>query len=187
MRGPVYELRAVITHFGRHENGHYIAYRKHPAGKSDREAVDDGNEKESETQTEKWWRLSDDEVSQVSEDEVLDQGGVFMLFYDLVEDAKMVPLSRLETEEAAETADVSRHFADTASTSTEPVPSLAESQRSDTEHSDDESLAYDEGLYAPARPVHVKPWVPKTGSSRDYEDEIPEQRLHSANTGVLMV
>ncbi|TPX08170.1 uncharacterized protein E0L32_001934 [Thyridium curvatum] len=28
--GPFYELRAVLTHYGRHENGHYICYRKHP-------------------------------------------------------------------------------------------------------------------------------------------------------------
>lgn len=29
--GPLYELRAVITHYGQHENGHYVCYRKHPA------------------------------------------------------------------------------------------------------------------------------------------------------------
>ncbi|KAL9941464.1 hypothetical protein D7B24_003961 [Verticillium nonalfalfae] len=28
--GPLYELQAVVTHFGRHENGHYICYRKFP-------------------------------------------------------------------------------------------------------------------------------------------------------------
>lgn len=27
--GPMYELRAVITHYGRHENGHYVCYRRH--------------------------------------------------------------------------------------------------------------------------------------------------------------
>lgn len=26
--GPLYELRAVVTHIGRHENGHYVCYRK---------------------------------------------------------------------------------------------------------------------------------------------------------------
>ncbi|KLU92738.1 hypothetical protein MAPG_11640 [Magnaporthiopsis poae ATCC 64411] len=30
LNGPIYELRAVVTHQGRHENGHYICYRKHP-------------------------------------------------------------------------------------------------------------------------------------------------------------
>ncbi|KAL2135065.1 hypothetical protein VTI74DRAFT_9881 [Chaetomium olivicolor] len=35
--GPIYELRAVVTHFGHHENGHYVCYRRHalrPASKS---------------------------------------------------------------------------------------------------------------------------------------------------------
>lgn len=29
--GPVYELRAVVTHYGHHNNGHYICYRRHTA------------------------------------------------------------------------------------------------------------------------------------------------------------
>jgi ubiquitin carboxyl-terminal hydrolase 1 len=81
IRGPSYELRAVVTHYGRHENGHYIAYRKHPA----LEEVVEGLKEEKAPRKSQWWRLSDDDVSQVSEDNVLNQGGVFMLFYDLVE------------------------------------------------------------------------------------------------------
>jgi ubiquitin carboxyl-terminal hydrolase 1 len=30
LSGPIYELRAAVTHYGRHENGHYICYRKYP-------------------------------------------------------------------------------------------------------------------------------------------------------------
>ena len=30
-----YELRAVVTHYGRHENGHYIAYRRHASSTVD--------------------------------------------------------------------------------------------------------------------------------------------------------
>lgn len=30
LRGPIYELRAAVTHYGRHENGHYICYRRYP-------------------------------------------------------------------------------------------------------------------------------------------------------------
>ncbi|KAL2019985.1 hypothetical protein VTK56DRAFT_8985 [Thermocarpiscus australiensis] len=30
LTGPIYELRAVITHYGQHENGHYVCYRRHP-------------------------------------------------------------------------------------------------------------------------------------------------------------
>ncbi|MCJ1284057.1 hypothetical protein MMC26_003388 [Xylographa opegraphella] len=71
--GNLFILRAVITHFGRHENGHYICYRRNP---QDVSLNDDGEEGDS------WWRLSDEEVSEVSEEVVLDQGGVFMLFYE---------------------------------------------------------------------------------------------------------
>lgn len=120
--GPIYELRAVVTHYGRHENGHYVCYRKHPRAPTTRE--EDGtveksdqpaqlasdehsddtssiHEKEpgdedhfleaSETPVEEpqtdsqWWRLSDQDVTPVTEETVLAQGGVFMLFYDCVD------------------------------------------------------------------------------------------------------
>ena len=70
-----YTLRAVITHYGRHENGHYICYRarRDLVDRSPCDVYDDGQE---------WWRLSDEDVSKVSEDIVLAQGGVFMLFYE---------------------------------------------------------------------------------------------------------
>jgi len=58
-----YTLQAVITHYGRHENGHYICYRKTP-------------------RSNQWWRISDEDVWKVSEAEVEAQGGVFMLFYE---------------------------------------------------------------------------------------------------------
>jgi ubiquitin carboxyl-terminal hydrolase 1 len=72
-----YILRAAVTHYGRHENGHYICYREHP--EHIRDADKDTFSKHTPT---KWWRLSDDDVSAVSEDHVLGQGGVFMLFYE---------------------------------------------------------------------------------------------------------
>jgi ubiquitin carboxyl-terminal hydrolase 1 len=58
-----YTLQAVIIHYGRHENGHYICYRKTPG-------------------SDQWWRISDEDVWKVSEAEVEAQGGVFMLFYE---------------------------------------------------------------------------------------------------------
>ena len=64
---PQYELRAVITHSGQHENGHYICYRQSSSGGPNTQ----------------WWRLSDSKVSEVSETTLLAQGGVFMLFYEL--------------------------------------------------------------------------------------------------------
>ena len=72
----LYRLRAVVTHYGRHENGHYICYRESPRN-------DTSQNKEKDESL--WWRLSDDEVSSVSHENVLAQGGVFMLFYENVE------------------------------------------------------------------------------------------------------
>ncbi|KAI4198445.1 MAG: hypothetical protein LQ346_002769 [Caloplaca aetnensis] len=74
-----YELRAALTHYGRHENGHYICYRRHRT-----DAKLDENAPES-TDT-SWWRFSDEDVSAVSEENVLAQGGVFMLFYERTDD-----------------------------------------------------------------------------------------------------
>lgn len=71
----IYDLRAVITHYGRHENGHYICYRKHKSSSRDKTDITTGT-------VESWWRLSDEAVSKASEDDVLAQGGVFMLFYE---------------------------------------------------------------------------------------------------------
>ena len=73
-----YQLRAVVTHYGKHENGHYICYRKYPLPMPSESRTTD-------QPVDPWWRLSDDEVSQVSQDDVLSQGGVFMLFYEQVE------------------------------------------------------------------------------------------------------
>lgn len=121
--GPIYELRAVVTHYGRHENGHYVCYRKHPQKtaeatevqkgdvdidsppnaaadevsddvdsiKEDPQQVDsnpaeaDLGEPYQEDEGSQWWRLSDETVIKVSEEDVLAQGGVFMLFYDCVD------------------------------------------------------------------------------------------------------
>ncbi|GAW12745.1 hypothetical protein ANO14919_021160 [Xylariales sp. No.14919] len=102
--GPIYELRAVITHQGRHENGHYVCYRKHPRqvsgakdnfnGDDELPMEDEGNRGQEGKPTSgsdimdedsKWWRLSDETVWEVTEESVLAQGGVFMLFYDCVD------------------------------------------------------------------------------------------------------
>ena len=72
-----YTLKAIITHYGRHENGHYICYRKHPSPPP--------TDSETNTLAERWYRFSDDEVTTVTKEDVLDQGGVFMLFYERLE------------------------------------------------------------------------------------------------------
>lgn len=74
----LYRLKAVVTHYGRHENGHYICYRRHSMRPSKAEDLASSFEDRGE----RWWRLSDEDVSPVDEETVLKQGGVFMLFYE---------------------------------------------------------------------------------------------------------
>lgn len=76
-------LKAVVTHYGRHENGHYVCYKKHPGREPSEDDVEGGVDS---AQKESWWRLSDEDVSPVSEQDVLNQGGVFMLFYEQLEE-----------------------------------------------------------------------------------------------------
>ncbi|CCE63921.1 hypothetical protein TPHA_0G00850 [Tetrapisispora phaffii CBS 4417] len=56
-----YSLRSVIVHYGTHNYGHYIAFRRYRGC---------------------WWRISDESVYIVEEAEVLSTPGVFMLFYE---------------------------------------------------------------------------------------------------------
>lgn len=72
-----HQLKAVITHQGRHENGHYICYRRHSFHSRPSTSEDLDNET--------WWRFSDETVTEVDENFVLNQGGVFMLFYEKLE------------------------------------------------------------------------------------------------------
>ncbi len=56
-----YMLRCVVTHAGRHDDGHYIAYSKR--GKD-------------------WFCFNDEVVTKVSEEFVSNRGNAFMLFYE---------------------------------------------------------------------------------------------------------
>jgi hypothetical protein len=111
--GPIYELRAVVTHQGQHENGHYICFRKHslPSPETLESPTSDSTEDETKSlddqktlvdsldskyDKERWWRLSDERVWDVPEEDVIGQGGVFMLFYDCV-DPNSVLRSSLES------------------------------------------------------------------------------------------
>lgn len=119
LRGPLYELRAVVTHYGRHENGHYICYKKHPTSDTDEKGV----------VKDQWWRLSDDDVMKVSEEDVLDQGGVFMLFFDNIE-----PGVTLEPENApAEpiTFRMSSHASELMLATSIPLPDVDDSDISE--------------------------------------------------------
>jgi ubiquitin carboxyl-terminal hydrolase 1 len=82
-----YELRAIITHYGRHENGHYICYRKYPTAVFPAPVPDEVLQAEGDKEKpERWYRLSDDDVQMVSEGHVMSQGGAFMLFYEAIKD-----------------------------------------------------------------------------------------------------
>jgi ubiquitin carboxyl-terminal hydrolase 1 len=115
-----YRLRAAVTHYGSHGNGHYVCYRSHPKSaskpKSDEDAeaspmdlhedaedvaVEELQEEPSSPQSEQWWRFSDDSVYAVPEDEA-HQGNVFMLFYERIdaETPSAVPESTFVVEEA---------------------------------------------------------------------------------------
>lgn len=84
--GRFFELRAVVTHYGRHENGHYICYRKYPSDVFPAHVPDTVLEADGEKdKAERWFRLSDDDVQMVSEASVMSQGGAFMLFYEAID------------------------------------------------------------------------------------------------------
>ncbi|OAL46434.1 cysteine proteinase [Pyrenochaeta sp. DS3sAY3a] len=78
-----YRLRAAVTHYGTHGNGHYVCYRPHPGLTRPTKEIDDKDEEQEseEAQKEQWWRFSDDSVRPVQEGEA-HQGNVFMLFYE---------------------------------------------------------------------------------------------------------
>jgi ubiquitin carboxyl-terminal hydrolase 1 len=98
----LYQLRAIITHYGRHENGHYICYRKYPTSEFSAPASDEILQAEGDKdKPERWWRLSDDDVEMVSEGHVMSQGGAFMLFYEAVDDLASLSSCRSAASEYA--------------------------------------------------------------------------------------
>ena len=60
----LYELKCAVTHYGRHENGHYVAF-----GRRDKD----------------WYCFNDEIVQKMPEEEVLSRMNVFMLFYEAVD------------------------------------------------------------------------------------------------------
>lgn len=113
-----YELRAVVTHYGRHENGHYICYRKYstenfPVQVPESVIEADGDKEKSE----RWYRLSDEDVQMVSESNVMNQGGVFMLFYEAV-GPHSSGLADLEEPEATEVEESTSTLEDMSTRST---------------------------------------------------------------------
>lgn len=81
-----YKLRAAVTHYGSHGNGHYVCYR--PAPKVVKQVnAEDRVEQEQKNLGEQWWRFSDDSVYAVPEEQA-HQGNVFMLFYERIDESE---------------------------------------------------------------------------------------------------
>ncbi|MCJ1290780.1 hypothetical protein MMC34_002322 [Xylographa carneopallida] len=125
--GNLFILRAVITHYGRHENGHYICYRRNPQ---------DINLVSNDEEDNKWWRLSDEEVSEVCEDDVLDQGGVFMLFYERLQATQLSSGTGRGTAESSKAVEA-------PTTLTEPRKSASSNQKG---QQDLEQLAHEDSV-----------------------------------------
>jgi ubiquitin carboxyl-terminal hydrolase 1 len=81
----IYELKCLVTHYGRHDNGHYVAL-----GKRDKD----------------WYSFNDEIVTKISEQEVLSRGNGFMLFYEATGTHPNISSSLEAASPAAEFCDV---------------------------------------------------------------------------------
>ncbi|KAF2438630.1 cysteine proteinase [Karstenula rhodostoma CBS 690.94] len=81
-----YRLRAAVTHYGSHGNGHYVCYRPHAQTPA---AERDTDQEEVAATGEQWWRFSDDSVYAISEAQA-HQGNIFMLFYERIDDETLI-------------------------------------------------------------------------------------------------
>ncbi|KAJ5894242.1 hypothetical protein N7495_005933 [Penicillium taxi] len=145
-----YELRAIITHYGRHENGHYVCYRKYPTSTFPAQIPDEVLQAEGEKEkAERWYRLSDDDVHMVSESHVMSQGGVFMLFYEAVQ-------GPLETPEKQPTSPVSASYEPAESVSNFTMSEVADAEsvtsRATSVSAPDRAFPHDEDIKTPVVP-----------------------------------
>lgn len=112
----LYRLAAVVVHYGTHQYGHYVAFRRLPSSSPPRlaKSLAETNgravftdELDAEGQSRKdvgpgtgrgWLRISDDSVSRCGVESALAEGtGAFMLYYERV----LPPLSASTPESAA--------------------------------------------------------------------------------------
>lgn len=121
-----YRLKSVVIHYGSHNFGHYICFRR-----DSRHGI--------------WWRISDHNVIQVDIDQVLNAQGVFMVFYEQV--SVTVPHFELSSlnesskeEQSAEVTDDNNQASDSYFKSS--TPAVAET--------DGEATAIEEGHEAAA-------------------------------------
>jgi ubiquitin carboxyl-terminal hydrolase 1 len=206
--GPLYELRAVVTHFGHHENGHYICYRKHPlsappsptavttptdqsprspaseAAELDHEMrpVSEASESppsQDEPQSQ-WWRLSDENVTLVDERTVLSQGGVFMLFYDCVDPT---PALAERLDKPLRSDDVVQDIACPDATPASPVAI----QSPEAAPREDESLANSAEDSGVALPLDSMLPLPGAARATYLSSEIPEAEVATTSHDQAMI
>lgn len=150
----VYQLKAVIAHYGTHNYGHYICYRKLRGT---------------------WWRISDESVYVVTEQEATNSQGTFMLFYEYndneVETLIELKESDLETERSSESSE-SRHNQQLAGAEfrNEQEDDLYDDDNSDSQskYNEDQSIVPDEDV--------------DTAPTEDSEYTAGEERASTSNT-----
>lgn len=131
-----YRLKAAITHYGRHENGHYICYRKVP-GKFPGVGGEPPCSNFEREGHEQWWCLSDETVTRVTEDDILAQGGVFMLFYERVASDS---LPEQKHEPSAPVADLMLADSQPLQSTQEAVPAAEAVAASEANDADDAAI-----------------------------------------------
>ncbi|RKP11960.1 hypothetical protein BJ684DRAFT_12187 [Piptocephalis cylindrospora] len=75
-----YRLTSVIVHYGSHEDGHYVAFRR-------------GIHGDGATGEEVWWRVSDSRVDRVSLQQVLRENPYILFYERLPEDPKITSVT----------------------------------------------------------------------------------------------
>ena len=193
--GPLYELRSVVTHYGRHENGHYVSYKSTKYTKPADSEDEDGERQ--------WWGLSDDDVMPATEEDVLRQGGVFMLFYDSVDQSSTLTSKYTEEIPEANLPPQVEMLADVALAASIPLPpiddtdlsesddqssiSTAESEKTVTNPSEvdeDEDAQLEQSAYEPTKAIIIPPYMASTG--RRVEGKEGQQKRHIPSSLVMV-
>lgn len=114
-----YKLKSVISHFGTHNYGHYIAFRKHNGF---------------------WWHISDETVRLSTEEEVLSGQGTFMLFYE-ISNENDIDLKE-DSDDDNDSDDDDEDIEEENLNSDNDINSLSSDDSTDTEASDNELSEY---------------------------------------------
>lgn len=136
----LYNLKAVVSHYGTHNYGHYICYRKLRGT---------------------WWRISDESVYVIDEEEVLNAPGTFMLFYELNdgEEEDLIPLDENDFTDEEES---------------DPQAAQANNDSSDSEMEEEDSSDSNKGSLNYQSTKRVGPSLNVQGKEDDNDDDLYE-------------